>query len=273
MKWGLLGVKLGILGVNIVIVAILIMSVVPLAMGGMNIEIPESHNSWTVTNNVIALNQPVDIYNGGYYDFEEFSMHLYLEDDQGNVITDQQTTPMDINAGRTTRVNINIRIDLDDISEEGMRNLVFNGTTYQMLVELQTDYMMKLMTMKANISEEMEWDPMIHDYGIREWDIHYGMVGDQIELYVPYYIEASDMLDGTDVGIDCALRNYTSIIGNASEEVTLHGYTEGTLHFLLSEEASQWMLHHEQELIFVFQIEVEGVTADHVYHYQWYPPM
>jgi hypothetical protein len=273
MKWGLLGVRLGILGVNIVIIAILVMSVVPLATDGIDVEIPEGHGDWTVTDSVIAFNQPVRIYNGGYYDFEDFSVHFYLEDDHGNVITDYASQPVDIVTGKRTTVNINMVIDLDDIGEDGMRNLVFNGTTFDMLAEIQTSYMMKLLTMSANLSEQMEWDPMIHDYGIRDWDIHYSLVGTRIQLDVPYYIDASDMLNDIDVGIDCRLRNYTSTIAETTDLVTLYGHTEGTLQFLISEEASQWMLHNDEELIFVLQIEVEGVTADHVCHYQWYAPM
>jgi len=273
MKWGLLGVRLGTVGVSIVILAIVIMGVIPLAMGGMNIDIPEGPTSWTVQEDVIAYNQTVKIYNGGFYDFEDFSLHLYLEDDDGNVITDYRSTPVDINTGRTTDVSIDMEIDPDEIGEEGMRNIVFNGTTFDMLVEMETTYMMKLLTLKANISQEMEWAPMINDYGINEEGIHYTMVGSQIEINVPYFIEASDMLDGTEIGIDCTLRNCTSIMANTTDRITLHGYTEGTLFLLLSEEASQWLMFHEEELIFEFEIEVEGVTADHVYHYQWYPPM
>lgn len=273
MKWGLLGVRLGILGVSIVIVVIILMSIVPLAMGGLDIEIPEGQTSWTVQENVISLNQPVRIYNGGFYDFEDFTVHFYLEDEDGNVITDYQNPPADINTGETTTLNINLRIDLDDIGEEGMRNLVFNGTSFDMLVELKTGYMMKLVWANVNASQEMDWEPLINDYGINEWGIHYNMVGDRMEMVVPYFIQASDMLNGLDVGIECTLSNATSVMGTAVDQITMHGYTEGTLEFLLSEEASQWLLHNEDELTLSFQIGFEGVAEEHVYNYHWYPPM
>ncbi|NYT12015.1 MAG: hypothetical protein GKC03_05615 [Methanomassiliicoccales archaeon] len=271
MKWGLLGVRLGILGINIVIIVIIIMSIVPLATGGMDVDIPEGQTSWTVQDNVISLSQPVRIYNGGFYDFEDFTVHFYLEDSDGSVITDYRNSPVDIDAGKRTTVNINLRIDLNDMGEEGMRNLVFNGTTFNMLVEIDTAYMMKLIWLNVNVSEEMEWEPLIQDYGINEWGIQYYMVGSQMQIDVPYFIEASEMLNDQDVGIDCVLRNDTSVMGNASEQVTLQGYTEGTLSFLLSEEASQWLLHNEEELTFDFQIEVEEVTGNQEYHYHWDP--
>jgi hypothetical protein len=272
MKWGLLGVKLGILGINIVIIVIIIMSIVPLAMGGMDVDIPEGQTSWTVQNNVISLSQPVKIYNGGFYDFEDFAVHFYLEDDVGNVITDYRNSPVDINAGERTTVNIDLRIDLNDMGEEAMKNLVFNGTTFNMLVEMNTAYMMKLIWLNVNVSQEMEWEALIQDYGINEWNIQYFMNGSQMQIQAPYFIEASNMLDGQDVQIDCRVRNSTSVMGNDSQQVTLHGYTEGTFTFLLSEEASQWLLHNEEELVFDFQIGVEGVTGEHTFNYHWYPP-
>jgi hypothetical protein len=273
MKWGLLGVRLGILGITIVIIVIIIMSIVPLAMGGMDVDIPEGEGSWTAHDNVISMSQPIRIYNGGFYDFEDFTVHFYLEDSLGNVITDYRNNPVDIEAGERTTVNINLLIDLDDMGEEGMKNLVFNGTTFNMMVEMNTGYMMKLIWLNVNVTEEMEWEALINDYGINEWGIQYYMIGSQMQIEVPYFIETSEMLDGQEAGVDCVLRNATSVMGNASDQVTFHGYTEGTLSFLLSEEASQRLLHNEEELIFDFQIEVEEVTGNQEYEYHWYPPM
>ena len=110
MRWGLLGVRLGVIGVNIVILVIIVLSVLPLAMGGLEINIPEDEGSQWTADDVISFSQPVRIYNGGYYDIEDFVVYFHLEDSQGNVISDYRNMPVDINAGRRTTVNIAMEI-------------------------------------------------------------------------------------------------------------------------------------------------------------------
>ncbi|MFP4170685.1 MAG: hypothetical protein ACLFUV_06670 [Methanomassiliicoccales archaeon] len=269
MRWGLLGIRLGMLGINLVIIAIILMSLLPLLSGALEVRMPEGQESWQVEDDYITLSQPVSITNEGFYDMEDFTVRFLLEDVDGNVITDYENLPVDINTGGTTDVNINLRIDMDDIGEEGMRNLVFNGTTFDMLVELRTDYMLNLVTLMANVSEEMGWDPLINDYGLDTHGIHHSFQGDRLEIVAPFFVDASEMMDGRTVNIDCTLRNSTSTLSTASESITLNGYTEGQLDFLLDPSTSAYMANHSEELTFDLEVEAEGVTVEESVPYQW----
>jgi len=272
MRWGLLGVRLGVIGVNIVILVIIVLSVLPLAMGGLEIDIPEDEGSQWTADDVISFSQPVRIYNGGYYDIEDFVVYFHLEDSQGNVISDYRNMPVDINAGRRTTVNIAMEIDPEDIGEEEMRNLVFNGTTFEMLVELEAKYMMRLMEIHVNHTEEMEWEPLIRDYGINLWGVYAQYNGSQMELVAPFFVDASEILNGQTVNVECILSNGTSVLGTDTEIVTLQQFTEGDMSFLLSEEATDWLSSHSDELTFTILIEFDGVEAQQVTQYYWTPP-
>jgi len=273
MKLGLLGVRLGILGVYIVVLVIILLAILPLVYGGIEIEIPEGENSsFSVDENRISFRQPVRIYNGGFYDIEDFVIHFYLEDENGNVISDCTNMPVDINAGRRTTVLISLDIDLDEIEEETLRNMVFNGTLLEMLVELRTRYMLQLMELEVNYTDEMEWEPLIRDYGIEQWGIYTQYNGSQMVIIAPFFVDASEMLDNQMLTLNCTLSNSTALLGLDEETITLHQYTQGEFRFTLDEQATSWLANHSEELTFTISLEVAGVDASATFYYYWNPP-
>lgn len=272
MKLGLLGVRLGILGVYIVIIAIIALAIFPLVYGGIEIDVQEGEDSnFSVSGNKISFRQPVRVYNGGFYDIEDFVFHFYLEDEDGNVISDYTNMPVDIDAGKYTTVMISLDIDLDEIEEETLRNMVFNGTVLEMLVELRTKYMLQLMELEVNYTDEMEWEPLIRDYGIEEWGIYTQYNGSQMEIVAPFFVDASEMLDDEIITLDCTLSNSTAILGADSETITLHQYTQGEFRFRLDENATSWLANHSEELTFTMTLEVAGVDASAIFYYYWNP--
>ena len=198
-------------------------------------------------------------------------VHFYLEDDAGSVIADYWNMPVDIDAGRRTTVNILMEIDQEDISDEQMRNLVFNATTLGMLVELEAKYMMKLIEINVNHTEEMQWEPLIQDYGIYQEGVRAESSGPQMEIVAPFFVSASEILDGQNVVVNCTLANSTSALGTDSQNITLHQYTDGELRFMLSEEVSTWMSSHTEELTFSFIIGFNGAESQQTIQYFWDP--
>ncbi len=271
MKWALLGVRLGTIAVSIVIAIIIILSILPLAMGGLDVDIPETQeSSWTLQDDVFSFSQPIRVNNGGYYDIEDFSVSFEISDDMGNKITDYVNTPVDLTAGETTQFNVMLRIDLDDISNEAISNMVFNGTTFDTEVEIEAQYMMKLMKMSVNASEQMDWSPLIQDYGVE--NVYHTSNDSAITLHAPYYISASDMLNGQSITVDCVLSNSTSIIGESSETITLSQYTTGEFLFPLSEQTSQFMLNNSQSLTLDMTVGFHGVEQQMTFDYYWEAP-
>jgi|GEM_PF-2564877 len=272
MKWGLLGVRLGILGVYIVIIVIILMSFLPLAMGGLDITMDEEEGQWEMRDGVIILAQALGVYNGGFYDIEDFTLRFVLEDAHGNTISDSFHRPVDIFAGETTDINFLIRIDLDDMNEDTRIDLVFNGADLTALVDVQTFYMMRLIQMGVNVTEDFWWDPIIADFGIRSSGINYQWNGTAIDLIVPYFVDASDMLSGQVANLQCSLRNETGELAMTAESVALQGYTSGELLFPLDDAASQDLLINSQTLRFEMLVEFEGAESSTTIDYYWYAP-
>lgn len=233
-------------------------------------DIPETQeSSWTLQDDVFSFSQPVRINNGGYYHIEDFSIKFNISDHSGNTITDYANTPVDLVAGETTQFNVVLRIDLDDINDEAMRNMVFNGTTFDTEIEIEAQYMMKLMKMSVNASEQMDWDPLIQDYGVE--GVYHTSNGSAITLHAPYFVSASDMISGQSITVDCVLSNHTSVLGESSDVITLH-QTTGEFLFPLSEEASHYMLNNSEHLTLEMTVGFHGVDVETTFDYYWEAP-
>ena len=77
MRWELLSVRIGILVVSIITTMLLVLAVVPLAVGGLDIKLPQDQaTGWTYDNstNAVSFDAPVQIYNGGFFDIEGFTV-------------------------------------------------------------------------------------------------------------------------------------------------------------------------------------------------------
>ncbi|MDD1767344.1 MAG: hypothetical protein LUQ27_02085 [Methanomassiliicoccales archaeon] len=273
MRWGLLGVRLLIIAVNLIVAAIIILAVIPLAVGGLDIDIPETGESgWTLEGDVLHLNAPISVYNGGFYDFEDFSLGLHVEDENGDEVLDERTDPVDLKAGRSTDVDLGLSLDIGDVPIEAKRQLVFEGASFEISVNIETYYMMSLMKLGITITDEMQWSPLISDYGIDQSGIYYQYSGSQIEMIVPYYISASELVDGYVIQVTSELSNSTSVLATGSEYVTLTQSTVGEFSFILTEEATLWLATHSETLTVTIELTMMGATASESFQYYWNSP-
>jgi hypothetical protein len=273
MRWGLLGVKLGIVTVNLIIALIIILAVVPLGMGGLDVDVPDTgESSWALEGDVLHLNAPISVYNGGFYDLEDFSLGLHVQDENGDQLMNDLTNPVDLKAGGTTDVDLDLSVDIGDIPLEAKRKIVFEGASFDISVNIETYYMMKLMKFDIVVSDEMHWDPFISDFGIDQSGIYYQHSGSQIEMIVPYHISASDMVNGYVIGTSSELRNSTSLLGVGSDNVELAPYTNGEFHFIMSQDATTWMATHSDMLTVTLDLTFMGATAQDTFQYYWNAP-
>ncbi len=270
MRWGLLGVRLLIVAVNLIIAAIIILAVIPLAAGGLDVDIPETgESSWTLDGDILHLNAPISVYNGGFYDFEDFSIGLHIEDENGDQVMDDRTDPADLKAGKSTDVDLELSLDIGDVSDDIKRQLVFEGALFEISIDVETYYMMGLMKLGMTMNDEMQWNPLINEYGIDEYGIHHQQSGSQIEVVVPYYISSSEFLNGRVVQVSSQLRNSTSVLGTGSEYVTLMQFTEDEFSFILTEESSLWLATHSGTLTVDMQLTMMGAEASESFQFYW----
>lgn len=274
MRWGLLAVRLGIIAVNIVIALIIILAVIPLATGGLDVNVPNSNeSSWTLDGQVLHLSAPVSVYNGGFYDIEDFSLRMQVVDESGNEIMDDRSIPANLRAGKTTDVPLELSLDIGNVSQEAKRKIVFEGASYNISLSIEARYIMKLMKLGIAVEDEMRWDPLINEYRIDQSQIRYEYNGSQIELIVPYYISTSQMVNGYEINVTSELRNSTSVLGEEFNQTTLTPNPNHEFRFPLSQEASIWLATHSETLTINLRIDFMGANAEESIQYYWDAPI
>jgi len=235
MRWGLFGIRLGIVLVNLIIALIIILAVVPLGMGGLNVHVPQAgETTWTLQGTVLHLSAPISVHNGGFYDLQHFSLGMRVNDQGGSQVMNDRTEPVNLVAGKTTNVNLQLNLDVVGISQENKKKIVFDGTTFNITANVEAYYIMKLMKFDMTINSDMQWSPLISNFGINQSGIRCQLSGTQTEMIVPYHISASDMVNGYVIGVSSELRNSTSILGTGSDNITLSQLNNGDFHFILT---------------------------------------
>jgi hypothetical protein len=276
MRWGLLAVRLGIIAVNIVIALIIILAVIPLATGGLDVNVPSSNeSSWTLDGQVLHLSAPVSVYNGGFYDIEDFSLRMQVVDESGNEIMDDRSIPANLRSGKTTDVPLQLSLDIGNVSQEAKRKIVFEGASYNISLSIEAHYIMKLMKLGIAVEDEMRWDPLINEYRIDQSQIRYEYSGSQIVMIVPYYISTSQMVYGYVINVTSEVRNSNSVLGTRFAPVPLTPSLNGKLRELpvvLSQEAYVWLATHSETLTINLRLDFMGASAEESVQYYWNAP-
>ncbi len=273
MRWGLLGARLGILALKIIIVLIILLAIVPLAMGGLDVRLPESEEaSWEMEGDVLRLSTPVEVRNGGYFNIEDFTVSFSFEDDSGDVVFNASTEPVDLIAGRTTTFDLDLSIDIGDIEADELRKIVFDGATYDLVVDVETYYMMKLMRLGVSLSNSFEWSPLVSGFEILESEIRFERIDTTAYVFVPYRIYSSEMIAGQEIAVGCEVSNATAQIGFGQEAITMSSVTEGEFRIAIDEEAAAWMGHNSEALTITITLDYMGATAHESVDYYWIPP-
>lgn len=260
MRWSLWAVRSAIIGVNLLIAAIIVLSIVPFATGDISVSVPEGgENEPTMEGNTVTLALPIDVTNEGYFNIEGLMLHLLVTSD-GVVITDHRSEPVDIPTGGTSRVNLQVEIDMDSIPEESMRKMVFDQVELMMEVEVEAAYSLGLVKAAISIQQSMEWDPLISDYNIDTGNIQMINNGSMVNVVVPYSFRASEMAHGKALNIGSQLINSTGVMSSADHSITIQDDNHGQILFVMSQEEALWLMSHPESLTLAVDLECEGAT-------------
>jgi hypothetical protein len=274
MRWGLLSVRVGILIVSVITTMLLLLAVVPLASGGLDIKFPQGENSgWNYDNstNTVSFGAPVEIYNGGFYDIQAFTVGIALSDHNGSLISRSNSTPTDILAGRTTLLNVRMAVDLDTIKPSFMRELAFNHTTLNMSLTISSYYMVHLVNIHLGANETMDWSPLIDNL---QFDLQ-GMVlqqnGAAYDVQVPYSFDAGDLIVGQLVSVGTMLSDQSGLLGSGSDNISITQQFAGEMRIGITQAAAEQLAMNEDNLTVDVVIDFHGARFEQAYTRHWDP--
>jgi hypothetical protein len=260
MRWSLWAVRSAIIAVDLIIVAIIVLSVLPLATGDLNVNIPDNQeNEPTMDGDRITMALPIDVTNNGYFSIDDLTLMLQVSNGD-LVLTDQRSEPVDIPTGGTTRVNLALTLDLNSIPDEALKDMVFNQTELMMKVGVEAGYSLSLVKASVNVQESMEWDPLISNYFLDTNNVHTVANGSNVNVIVPYSFSASDFVQGRTLTVNSQLVNSTEVMGTAANTVVIEQNNAGEITFVLSQEAAAWYMAHPEELTLKVDLDFEGAT-------------
>ncbi len=274
MRWGLLSVRIGILIVSVITTMLLLLAVVPLALGGLDIKFPQDQTTgWTYDNstNVVTFEAPVQVYNGGFYDIQDFSVGIRLTDMNGTLISESDSTPSDIVAGKTSLLNVRMDMDLDGMAPSILRELAFNHTTLNMSLTLSTYYMERLVNIHVGANQTMDWTPLIDNLQIDLQNVQMQQNGSAYVVQVPYGFDAGDLIVGKQVSIRTILRNATDVLGTGTDLVPIAKHNAGGLKMVISQAAALHLMMNHDNLTVDVIIEFQGAEFRQTYSRQWDP--
>lgn len=260
MRWSLWAVRSAIIAVDLIIVAIIVLSILPLATGDLSVSIPENQeNEPTMEGDRITMSLPIDVSNYGYFSIEDLTLMLRVSN--GNlVITDQRTEPVDIPTGGTTRVNLALNMDMNSLSDDVLKDMVFNRTELMMRLGVEAGYSLSLVKASVNVEESMEWDPLITDFNLDINNVQTAANGSNYNMVVPYSFSASDLIQGRTLNIHSQLVNSTGVMGTADNAVAIEQHNAGQITFVISQEAAMWYMGHPEDLRLLVELDFKGAT-------------
>jgi hypothetical protein len=274
MRWALLSVRLGILVVSIITTILLLLAVVPLAIGGLDIKISQDQsNGWTYDNstNSVSFTAPVQVYNGGFYDINGFTVGIKLADQNGSVITESESEPTNIVAGRTNLVDVGMKFDLNRIQPSMLKELAFNHTTMNLSLSLSTYYMENLVNIHIGANQTMDWSPLIDKLNVDLQRMELQQNGTAYDILVPYSFDAGEMIVGQQVNVRTTLRDPSGLIGTGKDLVLIEDQNAGGMRMHISQEAAQRLVTNQDTLTVDIIVEFRGVELEQTYSKKWQP--
>jgi hypothetical protein len=274
MRWALLSVRLGILVVSIITTMLLLLAVVPLAIGGLDIKLSQGQSDgWTYDNstNAVSFTAPVQVYNGGFYDIKGFTVGIKLADQTGSVITECESSPTDIVAGRTNLVDIGMKFDLNLIQPSMLKELAFNHTTLNLSLSLSTYYMENLVNIHIGANQTMDWNPLIDNLNVDLPRMELQQNRTAYDILVPYSFDAGDIIVGQQVNVRSTLSDPSGIIGSGKDKVLIDNQNDGGMRMHISQEAAQRLVSSQDTLTVDIIVEFRGVELEQTYGKKWQP--
>ncbi len=271
MRWGLFATRMFIVLVNVAIAAIIILSIVPLAQGGLDIRMPQGDSQWQYADDVLRMQMPVEVYNGGYYDIQDFILGFSIRDNASTELVSFHTAPVDIVHGRWTDVPLALAIDLNQVDPATVGLLVFHDASLNMSIDVQAQYIDRMVKIDLGGYSDMNWSALISGLTVDTAAMAIQPNGTLYTVTVPYHFEASDLIRGTHLTVGATLRNSTTVLGTTSQAPVIQQDNNGEFSLNISPAAAQDLMAHPQTLYIDSSATFGGATLDQTSSFQWQP--
>lgn len=268
------GVKISLIIVNMLVMIVLVLAVVSVAIpGNINLDLPQE-SDWNIEfqGNLLLVEVPLRIYNGGSFDFTDFQVGLDIEDGQGGHLVEQVTPPQDIKAGGWTDAPIHFEIDISTIPNQTLEKIVFTNDTMGLQVSAGAGYLFSLVKGNVQLNQNITLGPMITDLYADVNSSHLVPDTGHVDLIIPFAFHNQDFLDGQDLQVSGALRNGTTVLGSALQTVRMPLSSPSGLTFHLTDQAALYLATHSGQLTADMTFNFHGAILRQTYHFYWVPP-
>ena len=271
-RWQLMVTRLGILAFKIAIIVILILAVVTPVTGGVKVNMPDLQDGvWTFENGTLELGMTVEVYNGGMFDVNDFYIGLGMTAGNDTSLADATTDRMTIRSGQWNDLDLRMVIDMNSMNETALRDVVFNETKINMLLDVGATYPLGWVSVNIGGNSSTDWQPLVKDYSIDVNNINLAQSGGQRFLTIPYSLDVSEMISGAPMTLNVTMRNASGIMSGSSQQITLQPQTSGIMNLYLSESTAQYLAANSELLYFDLQADIYSASVTKTYQYQWSP--
>lgn len=274
MRWSLLAIRAGIAAISLFIVVMVVLSVMPLASGGLKVDMPEEDEGsgslgYSYEDGVITVSIPLDIYNGGYFAIEDLRFHIEISED-GVLLTETSSESADIVPGKENNIVLKMPVDLNDLDQDDRRRLVFEGADLTMDIRVEAVYPLGLSSASIMTAQDMVLDPLISDVSADTGNARFYQNGPDINVEVPYSFGASGMIKGMDFDLRAALSNASAELAHIDLSVTVMEQNYGLLTFVIPESAAnELLLDSDQELTVGIDVTFAEATVHLEFPVRW----
>ena len=273
MRIALASVKAFIFVFNLAIMLMLALAFVPLAMPGtLSVDMP-SQGDWQVQfiGDHMSVYVPLRIYNGGYFDFNDFRMAVTMTDGEGSVLMSSQSPSTNVVCGSWTSVPVSLDLDLSSLPQETLREMVFTNDSFGLDLGLHTQYLFRLMTMDMTVGQNASLGPMISNVYIDVPSAHIQTEGGRSYLVVPFSFAASGFLVGQDLSVTSTLDNSTAELSQAQTMVVMEPQTTGELAFPLDATTMAHLATSSDDLTISVTLDFHGAQLTSERSQHWDP--
>ncbi|MCX6651480.1 MAG: hypothetical protein NT131_07490 [Methanomassiliicoccales archaeon] len=225
MKLPLVATRIGILSFKLLVAVIVALSILPLIMGGINVDFgTDNETDWQLNGDTLELNSPLTVSNNGVFAINDLTVGFTFLDKQGNVLSQSESERMDIPAGGDTELPIIMSLDLGDMDQEERSDFIFNGTNTKFLIDVDAKYTLGLVSISFKGGDEMNWEPLISGLDVMSESAYLREEGGEYFMVIPYTLNAQDMVQGQMVVVTTQFRDAQGFVGNVTQTVELGPY-------------------------------------------------
>jgi len=275
MRWSLITVRLVILVVSLITAAILVLTIFPLATGGLKIDVPQDNVTWNMDGDVVNAEVPVNIYNGGYFDIEDFALSVNMTDVDGTPLSTSTSVPIDLRSGSWTEVVLPVQIDLSTLPLEKRMDIIFNGTEVKIGIGMDSYFGLRTIhvTMDGKPDQTMEVPAMITNLNIDPSDLRLVNTRGGYQLVQPFSFSASDLLVGRNVDVSAVISDGSGTLGSTEMSLSLQQNTHGEMSVPLSQSTVAKLLGQNDSLLVTASVSFENISYSRTVRYDWTPPI